>query len=61
MTVTVKLRSWTATDVHKLRGLAMQNVPIAQIARALKRTPGAATEKARQLKIVLSPETVPLL
>ena len=35
MPKTAKLRAWTATDVHKLKGLAKKKVSAAKIARAL--------------------------
>jgi hypothetical protein len=41
MPKTVKLRPWTATDVHKLKGLAKKKAGVDKIARALKRTIGA--------------------
>jgi hypothetical protein len=53
MSKTAKLRAWTATDVHKLKGLAKKNISAAKIARALKRTIGATAVKAHQLGVSL--------
>jgi hypothetical protein len=50
---TIKLRSWTATDVHKLKGLAKKKVGVEKIARALKRTVGATAVKAHMLGVSL--------
>jgi hypothetical protein len=46
-------RSWTATDIHKLKGLAKKKTGVAKIARALKRTIGATTVKASALGVSL--------
>ena len=54
----IKCRSWTATEVYKLKGLAKKHVGISKIARALNRSPDAAIEKARQLNIELTTEQV---
>jgi hypothetical protein len=53
MSKTAKLRAWTATDVHKLKGLAKKNISAAKFARALKRTIGATAVKAHQLGVSL--------
>jgi hypothetical protein len=53
MAKTVKLRPWTATDVHKLKGLAKKKAGVEKIARALKRTIGATTVKASKLGVSL--------
>jgi hypothetical protein len=50
---TVKLRAWTATDIHKMKGLAKKKVGVAKIAKALKRTVGATTVKAHLLGVSL--------
>jgi hypothetical protein len=50
---TVKLRPWTATDVHKLKGLAKKKVGVEKIARTLKRTIGATAVKAHMLGVSL--------
>jgi hypothetical protein len=50
---TVKLRPWTATDVHKLKGLAKKKAGVEKIARALKRTVAATTFKAHVLGVSL--------
>jgi hypothetical protein len=47
------LRTWTATDVHKLKGLAKKKVGAAKIARALKRSLAATATKAQTLGISL--------
>lgn len=46
-------RSWTATEIHKLKGLAKKKEGVERIARALKRTVGATTAKASVLGISL--------
>jgi hypothetical protein len=43
---TVKLRPWTATDIHKLKSLAKKNVGAGKIAKALKRTTRAVENKS---------------
>jgi hypothetical protein len=53
MPKTAKLRAWTATDVHKLKGLAKKKVSAAKIARALKRSLAATAVKAHQLGVSL--------
>ena len=47
------VRPWTATDLHKLKGLAKKRVGVEKIARALKRTVGATAVKASSLGISL--------
>jgi hypothetical protein len=39
-------RSWTKDDLRELKALAKKKTPVAKIAKALKRTPGATTAKA---------------
>ena len=46
-------RGWTATEIHKLKGLAKQKVGVGKIARALKRTVGATAVKASALGVSL--------
>jgi translation initiation factor 1 (eIF-1/SUI1) len=46
-------REWTATEVHKLKGLARKKTGVDKIARALKRTVAATTVKASLLSISL--------
>jgi hypothetical protein len=46
-------RAWTATDVHKLKGLAKKRVGVDRIARALKRTVAATAVKASSLGVSL--------
>jgi hypothetical protein len=41
-----KRRSWTKTDVRKLKALAKRTVRAANIASALKRSEGATRQKA---------------
>jgi hypothetical protein len=40
-----KARPWTATDLHKLKGLVKRNIDVEKIARTLKR--GIVETKAR--------------
>jgi hypothetical protein len=46
-------REWTATDIHKLKGLAKKKVGVEKISRALKRTVAATTVKASLLGVSL--------
>ncbi len=46
-------REWTATDIHKLKGLAKKKVGVEKIARALKRTVSATAVKASSLGVSL--------
>jgi hypothetical protein len=46
-------REWTATEVHKLKGLAKKRVGVDRIARALKRTVAATAVKASSLGVSL--------
>ncbi|QDW35831.1 hypothetical protein FFI89_000955 [Bradyrhizobium sp. KBS0727] len=50
---TTARREWTATEIHKLKGLAKQKTGVDKIARALKRTVAATTVKASLLGISL--------
>jgi hypothetical protein len=50
---TVKLRPWTATEVHKLKGLAKKKVGAVKIAKALKRTARAVENKSYLLGVSL--------
>jgi hypothetical protein len=46
-------RAWTATEIHKLKGLAKKKAGVDKIARALKRTVAATTVKASLLGVSL--------
>jgi len=46
-------RSWTATEIYKLKGLAKKKAGVEKIARALKRTVGATAVKASALGVSL--------
>ncbi len=46
-------QAWTATEIHKLKGLAKKKVGVDKIARALKRTVGATTAKASLIGVSL--------
>jgi hypothetical protein len=46
-------RSWTATEIYKLKGLAKKKVGVGKIARTLKRTVGATAVKASALGVSL--------
>jgi hypothetical protein len=46
-------REWTATDVHKLKGLAQKKVGVDKIARTLKRSVAATAVKASSLGVSL--------
>jgi hypothetical protein len=46
-------RDWTATEIHKLKGLAKKKVGVEKIARTLKRTVAATTVKASLVGISL--------
>lgn len=46
-------REWTATDIHKLKGLAKKGLGVAKISKALKRTVAATTVKASLLGVSL--------
>jgi len=48
-----KRREWTAQDVRELKRHSKAKTPVRDISRALKRTPSALREKARQLGIPL--------
>jgi hypothetical protein len=47
-------REWTATEIHKLKGLAKKKVGVDKIARTLKRTVGATAVKASMLGVSLN-------
>ena len=51
--MTTKSRAWTATEIHRLKGLAKSKVTVSKIARSLKRTVSATAVKARALGIPL--------
>jgi hypothetical protein len=50
---TTERREWTATDIHKLKGLAKKKAGVDKIARALKRTVAATAVKASNLGVSL--------
>jgi hypothetical protein len=50
---TMTRREWTATEIHKLKGLAKKKTGVDRIARALKRSVGATAVKASSLGISL--------
>ena len=50
-------REWTATEIHKLKGLAKKKVGVDKIARSLKRTVGATAVKASSLGVSLNTRT----
>src|ERR1700687_208486 len=52
-TMATKPRPWTATEIHRLKGLAKKKLEVAKIARSLKRTTAATVVKARSLGIPL--------
>jgi hypothetical protein len=44
-------REWTAQDERALKKHSKEKTPVAAISKALKRTPGALRQKARNLGI----------
>jgi hypothetical protein len=48
-----KRRAWSASDVRELKGLVRQQMPIAKMARTLKRTEGATRQKLYGLGLKL--------
>jgi hypothetical protein len=50
---TVAKRVWTATDIHKLKGLAKKGLGVTKISKTLKRTVGATAVKASMLGVSL--------
>jgi hypothetical protein len=48
-----KPRPWTATEIYRLKGLAMKKLGVSKIARSLKRATTATVVKARSLGIPL--------
>jgi hypothetical protein len=50
-------REWTATEIHKLNGLAKKKVGVDKISRALKRTVAATAYKAHMLGVSLDTRT----
>ncbi len=50
-TMVTKLRPWTATEIHRLKGLAKKKLGVSKIARSLKRTTVATVVKAQALGI----------
>jgi len=51
--MTTKSRPWTATEIHRLKGLAKNKITVSKIARSLNRTVAATAVKARALRIPL--------
>jgi hypothetical protein len=51
---TTSRREWTATEIHKLKGLAKKKTGVDRIARALKRTVAATAMKASSLGVSLA-------
>ena len=49
----MKRRSWSASDIRKLKRLAGKRTRAASIARTLKRTEGATRQKAFSLGLSL--------
>ena len=50
----VKRREWTKDDVRELKTLARQKVPVAKIAKSLKRTLRATQQKAYSIGVSLN-------
>ena len=50
---TTERREWTATDIHKLKGLAKKKAGVDKIARVLKRSVAATAVKASNLGVSL--------
>jgi hypothetical protein len=50
-------REWTATEIHKLKGLAKKKIGVDKISRALKRTVAATAYKAHTLGVSLATRT----
>ena len=53
MAKTAKSRAWTKDNIRELKTLARQKVPVAKIAKSLKRTLGATKQKAFTLGVSL--------
>ena len=49
----VKRREWTKDDVRELKTLARQKMPVAKIAKSLKRTLRATQQKAYSIGVSL--------
>ena len=50
---TLERREWTATEIHKLKGLAKKKAGVDKIARVLKRSVAATAVKASNLGVSL--------
>jgi Tfp pilus assembly protein PilN len=50
---TAKRRAWTAGDVRELKGFARQKMPVARMARALRRSESATRQKLNGLGLSL--------
>ena len=53
MTKTKNVRPWTATEIHRLKGLAKKKVGVKKIAKSLNRSAISTLVKARILGISL--------
>ncbi len=53
MAKNAKRREWTKDDVRELKTLARQRVPVAKIAKSLKRTLRATQQKAYSIGVSL--------
>jgi hypothetical protein len=49
-----KVRAWTKDDVRELKTLARQKMPVAKIAKSLKRTLRATQQKAYSIGVSLN-------
>jgi hypothetical protein len=49
MAKATKRRAWTTADKKELRKHSKAKTPVAKISKAMKRTPGALRQKARNL------------
>ena len=54
MAKTVKSRAWTKDNIRELKTLARQKVPVAKIAKSLKRTLRATQQKAYSIGVSLN-------
>jgi hypothetical protein len=54
MAKTAKHRAWTKDNIRELKTLARQKVPVAKIAKSLKRTLRATQQKAYSIGVSLN-------
>ena len=54
MAKAVKSRAWTKDNIRELKTLARQKVPVAKIAKSLKRTLRATQQKAYSIGVSLN-------